>query len=195
MHELEGGKSGYRASYLHKGGHWENNTCSLVSQQNPSICWDEVWCTDGTSCPRWAHRAPTKADTGRTPAGKPCRWHTPNHFKHVANLRLRLAGGVLRLQVCQAVLSGGGNNSLEPRKFSSKGWWICSQLIRANTTGLMWLMVNAAGLLQISLSCECWGTAKLMFHNASTCQGTVVDLFTSELMIIRRIRTKNIQQV
>lgn len=48
--------------------------------------------------------------------------HAANHFKHVANLRLRLAGGVLHIQVCQAALSRGGNNSLVPRKFSSKGW-------------------------------------------------------------------------
>lgn len=49
-------------------------------------------------------------------------------------------------------------------------------------------MVNAAGLLQISLSCECWGTAKLVFDNACTCQGTVVDLFTSEWMMIPQFR-------
>lgn len=29
-----------------------------------------------------------------------------------------------------------------------------------------------------------------MFHNASTCQGTVVDLFTGELMIISEDQSK-----
>lgn len=45
-------------------------------------------------------------------------------------------------------------------------------------------MVNAGGLLQISLSCKCRRTAKLMFCSACTCQGTVVDLFTKEWEII-----------
>lgn len=45
-------------------------------------------------------------------------------------------------------------------------------------------MVNAAGLLQIWLSCKRRRTAKLMFCPASTCQGTVVDLFTKEWEII-----------
>lgn len=49
-------------------------------------------------------------------------------------------------------------------------------------------MVNAVGLLQISLSCMCWGTAKPMFDNACTCQGTVVDLFNGEYTIILRCR-------
>lgn len=136
------GKTGLSAGHLHKRKKGANAIC--IWKKHMYLSRQGLWREgESVSSVSTSIRPPKQSQINRAHTNRRAMLHSSDTLQpfqacHLSKVRAHCWNSVHTGLPNNALK--GGNNSLELWKFSSKGWWICSQLIRPNTAGL--ILVN-----------------------------------------------------